>query len=322
MPPKKRNPLHHHRPTLFEEPLPIPSIVPQEYNPPPASIYDAGDWEAKRNRLNNKTYLHGYIVHPQDAILEYPETTTSRNLRIAHIIPVDPQSFRNPISSVQYSMRETGGIENVKCRLLVDTSVPNDPQYARCYKITTECKPKVVLFTVKAHLIFFYLGNGTKLCDYLDQTLSRPIHTFVTPQGLRANDHNPPPQITAEREVFERTLALYCSLVADGCHGPSSAQTKTGPESEMVDDLSDSEGSSDGEIPSFSRASTVRPMETDSENRDASTSDPRLLYRPSRSKRPLGCPGKILLQTEKQTGKHFLRYRHHYYAVHYADRIA
>lgn len=142
MPPKKFNERHHRRPTLDEDPLPLPSKAPPHtYIPLHSRVFTQEEIASESDRLNQKTRIQKIAVHPPNTILEYPETSESQESRIGHVIPIDPNAFRNPLRNVQYSLSNCGQDNEVKCRLLVDES-SDDPhkRYASCYKISSTCE--------------------------------------------------------------------------------------------------------------------------------------------------------------------------------------
>ncbi|KAG8988603.1 hypothetical protein FRB90_002658, partial [Tulasnella sp. 427] len=217
----RSNPRHHRSPGHSEPPLPIPSYAPPPYNPPRAQYYTSAETAQKFNRLNHVTFLSARIDHPQDAVLEYPETTADTS-KLAHIFKIDPNAFRNPTHNIQYSFQVTGGSENLKCQLLQVQDNDGFPVPAVCYKMRGDC-------------------CGVKLCNFSSNTHSFPSHTFVDLESTQSQP-SPPLPFSAKREVFEKTLALFCSVKVDGCHAdaegtPSNTITNDitpGEESELV----------------------------------------------------------------------------------------
>ncbi|KIO26910.1 hypothetical protein M407DRAFT_7585 [Tulasnella calospora MUT 4182] len=301
---------HHHSPSSTEPPLPVPPHAPPLYNPPPARPYTATEIRKKANRLNHITFLSARADHEINAVLEYPETTADAS-KLAHVFKVDPNAFRDPSHNIQYSFQVTGGAEDLKCQLLQVENGDGLPVAANCYKIRGQC-------------------CGVKLCNFASVTQPLPSHTSV---DLNAGPlwSSPTPRFTAKQEVFEKTLALFCSIKVDGCHasvvGETTGQQRTTTDTEeeaysstqpvdftamentLVQLLSHhGHGTTSGNASSTANGAEDPNSEDDGEL-DAEGEvevDERLLYRPSRSRRGLTCPGVINLRVGKKTGKSYL----------------
>lgn len=161
-----------------------------------------------------------------------------------------------------------------------------------------------------------------------------PSHTFV---DLNAAPFpaSPTPLFTAKREVFEKTLALFCSIKVDGCHANVSGGTAgqaTDSHTSATPDEDDEAPPSDqpvnssqiestliellaggGQSPASGTTSAAADTESDMEYDDEIDAegeievDERLLYRPSHCHRIITCPGTISLRVGKKTGKSYLR---------------
>ncbi|KAG8934916.1 hypothetical protein FRC01_012965, partial [Tulasnella sp. 417] len=280
MPPKKFHEQHHHRPTLDEDPLPLPpNAPPHTYNPQPSRAFTENEVTQGLHRLNQKIRLNHIAHHPANAIVEYPETTDLLESRIAHVFMIDPDAFRNPLRNVQYSLDNCGQDNNVKCRLLIDETC-DDPQ---------------------------------------GRTFTSDVaHTFITPSRILPS-HSPAEPPVAHKEVFEKTFGLFCSIMLEGCSAQP-LNVEQDSESDTDDEGSQTglAEATIGGSPELAIASNKekdatpveeRPNADDCDSQLAvdDVRDPRSDLRPTRSKRKLGCRGQIIAQKDKTTGKTFLR---------------
>lgn len=139
MPSAKVNPRHHRQPQLDETALGLPDRIPsRDYFPQPAHVLTGEERDNGKDRMTQKMRVTAIAYHPLDAVLEYPETSTSPSQRVAHVFAVDPAAFRNPKLNIQYSLLSKGGTENVKCRLLENDDDEKDGPPS-CYKTSTLC---------------------------------------------------------------------------------------------------------------------------------------------------------------------------------------
>ena len=139
MPVLRRNPAHHWPPSISDDPYPLPDRAPPDYFPEPAVEVPDEVKLAKKNRVNQQTTYHRIIEHPIDYAIEYPETTDSKDERIAHVVPILPDAFRDPTLSSQYSWWSGGTHDHISCRLLED-----DEGYAQTYIVNHKCKISVL----------------------------------------------------------------------------------------------------------------------------------------------------------------------------------
>lgn len=148
-------------------------------------------------------------------------------------------------------------------------------------------------------------------------------HTFVTPNDLHRNNPSEPTW-DAQREVFEKTFALWTSILSDGCNsrldiklGPSSTTTSSSSSAPLSHSTTpvNSRSASPSPAPSTPEPSTA-PSPGNEERLSASgaqSPDPRLKYRPARSKRPTTCGGRIQLKRDPASNRHYIWYVQEYF---------
>ncbi|EJD41424.1 hypothetical protein AURDEDRAFT_169588 [Auricularia subglabra TFB-10046 SS5] len=175
----------------------------RKYEPPPARAFTPEEIAAKRNAINHKTKVHALIDHPFGAVVEYPQTGTAAGEIIAHRFPVDPERPFMPYHSFQYSLGGNCGAHDAKCSLINEDGKP------------VECK------------VYSYQCTGVRACSFHGDNASgraegQHSHSFTSPSRQAAlreaqmRTHEATAS-DAEREVFMRTLAFYCSVQHDGC---------------------------------------------------------------------------------------------------------
>lgn len=115
-----------------------PDITPaSDYEPLAARRFTPAEINASANCLNRKSRVDAIIVHPLGAIVEYPETGSHHNERVAHRFLVDPANFYHPKADFQYSLGDKhGGHKNVHCYLLRD----KNGDAVLCDQVQTSCK--------------------------------------------------------------------------------------------------------------------------------------------------------------------------------------
>ncbi|KZP33349.1 hypothetical protein FIBSPDRAFT_718116, partial [Athelia psychrophila] len=151
---------------------------------------------ASANCLNRKSRVDAIIVHPLGAIVEYPETGSHHNERVAHRFLVDPANFYHPKADFQYSLGDKhGGHKNVHCYLLRD----KNGDAVLCDQVQTSCK-------------------GLKICSRCPRSTSHVQHSFISRRTLApSNTPSAPSASHAEEEVFVKTLGFACALKDRGC---------------------------------------------------------------------------------------------------------
>lgn len=193
---------------------PSPSVQGSLYEPPAARRFTSDDLRRRiaGSVLTRQTSVAALVDHPLGAIVEYPETGTVLDERIAHRFTVDPAKFSHPKSNFQYSLGDDhGGCKNVQCGLLTDDS--DTP--VLCSHIHTSCECLVIfLFFVCSH--FPRLGKGLKICSSCPHPGGQG-HCFTSRSTLPVPACALAHASSAEEEVFMKTLAFFCVLKDKGC---------------------------------------------------------------------------------------------------------
>ncbi|KAJ7883219.1 hypothetical protein B0H14DRAFT_2565011 [Mycena olivaceomarginata] len=131
------------------------------------------------NRITRQTYAHGIVELPLGAIVEYPETGQNSGFAIAHKFAVDPPSEFHPKLNIQYSFGDNhGGRSGATCGPILSGS---NGMPARCNNLKIACK-------------------GLKVCSARGLS-SKPAFAVDA----------------AAKEVFDNTLAFFCTLLEKGC---------------------------------------------------------------------------------------------------------
>lgn len=299
--------------TLPTQLPPVPLLAPPPYFPTHATPFTPEQRAAKLHKLNHSTALRSSIVHPLYAVLEYPETSEAKTDKIAHIFTVDPAYPRPPKSNIQYSLDHKGSDgRSYNCEQLRH---PDDR--TRCATGRTEwlhCTYSYFTAPRLPLMLMLFSGKGVKCCTFHPQFTGS--HTFVTPTDLDRS--NPARVYNAEREVFEKTLALWTSVLADGCN--SKLKIKLGPPtttSPSASGVASPEPTLQGSAPSTTPSRVGSPASTnqgpDADNADgisdgssSDSPDSRLEYRSKRDRRPLTCRGKILLKKDQASDRFYL----------------
>ncbi|KAJ7788049.1 hypothetical protein B0H14DRAFT_2398806 [Mycena olivaceomarginata] len=160
------------------------AVLGSQYCPPAAREFTSQEISAGLDCVNRQSYVHHLVDHPLGSIVEYPETGTSIGTGIAHRFSVDPANFHHPRESFQYSLGDShGGDSHVHCGqlLLGRTGLP------------------AVCFHKKLSA-----GKGLKYCS------ARSLHPLAPALQLDAI-------ADAKKEIFVKTLGLYCVLAEKGC---------------------------------------------------------------------------------------------------------
>lgn len=142
-------------------------------------------------------------------------------------------------------------------------------------------------------------------------------HVQVTPNDVPALA---PILTTPEHESFEKTLSLYAAIQVEGCSAPALSSTKDSPAPGEPQSEPDSGPSTPSRRSSLSSSSSATPLDSaeplsrrssQSSSRvapaDAEPINLRAEFRSQRSRRKLGCAGKIVLMMEKSTSRYALQ---------------
>ncbi|KIJ36290.1 hypothetical protein M422DRAFT_261437 [Sphaerobolus stellatus SS14] len=191
----------------------VPSTI--NYIASPAAPYTSEDIHSGHNRTTYKARAQKFIQHPENAIVEYPETGSFNGEAIVHIFPLPPgtsQEDFDPKLNIQYGIwGKHGSRPNVRLFLFPQ----EDKSFPLCSQFKAEC------MAVKK---CSYLGHP----DFSSSILGgQPIPPFVD---------------SAEREVFMKTLGLFCALMQNGClFNPEIDNSDSDDEEENEEDVSDTE---------------------------------------------------------------------------------
>ncbi|KZV80129.1 hypothetical protein EXIGLDRAFT_781386 [Exidia glandulosa HHB12029] len=100
---------------------PHPAILATRHRPPPATVLSAYDIALGLNKITRESSAYALILHLPNHIVEFPQSGSSANERIAHIFSVDPDAIYHPKDDFQYSFdKGHGAKENKICQLLRD----------------------------------------------------------------------------------------------------------------------------------------------------------------------------------------------------------
>ncbi|KAF8186521.1 hypothetical protein K438DRAFT_1596387 [Mycena galopus ATCC 62051] len=162
--------------------------------------------DVKLNRANTLDILYHY---PVDAVVEYPETSSTG--LVGHLFRMDPDNWVNPILNVVYSRGKPAGQtiagKEVFTDILRDSSTD---EAVPCVHSHTTCQ-------------------GSKICPYSDvDALSLP-HTAATRADVkeRLKNDREHRQLSASpsKDVFMRTVGYLAAIKKLGCRRPLSEET-------------------------------------------------------------------------------------------------
>ncbi|KAG1887408.1 uncharacterized protein F5891DRAFT_967475 [Suillus fuscotomentosus] len=172
------------------------------YIPPPARPFTDEDRVREFHRVTRRTSAHSLVEHPVGAIVEYPQTGQYANESVAHIFHIDPTTSKSslrPQSSFQYSLGDGHGGKTIsRCLMLRDA----EGHPVSCTSLKTSCTSLKICSARKRDMSTHHSTNIFEVSSHC-QTVSR-------------TDSNSPAS-AADREIFERTLALYMALYERGC---------------------------------------------------------------------------------------------------------
>ncbi|KIJ53274.1 hypothetical protein M422DRAFT_242411 [Sphaerobolus stellatus SS14] len=159
-----------------------------QYNPATPVWFTPGEIRSKKSQLTRQAYVHGWIEHPPEAIVEYLQSGEIEGEGIAHFFNVNLSgaSFVNPKDNLQYSLGEPQGIhQHVQCRQLRDIETG---EFMDCIQQKLSC-------------------HGIKTCSF--NSSSRSMASSPSPTM--------PAQFDAQRELFTKTVGFFCALIENGC---------------------------------------------------------------------------------------------------------
>ncbi|KAH0831831.1 hypothetical protein J3R83DRAFT_12681 [Lanmaoa asiatica] len=183
-------------PSLTRCSSPSLAVSASRYLPPPARSFTPDEIDQRLYKINPKLSVHRIVIHPPRSIVEYPQTGESDNTGVAHVFPIDPDTFENPKSSFQYSLGDShGGRPGVRCSLLTN----DEGEQVPCTRTYLSCR-------------------GLKVCSaHDDKSATNFGHSYTSLEQVRTQLVPAPWVDTAKAEVFMKTLALFCSLNEHGC---------------------------------------------------------------------------------------------------------
>ena len=211
---------------------PSPAVSASRYLPPPARSFAQDEINQWLYKINSKLSVDRIVIHPPDAIVEYPQTGESKDIGIAHVFPINPDAFENPKSSFQYSLGDShGGRPGVRCSLLTDEK----GEQVSCTQTFLSCR-----YITSTHFCTnFTTGRGLKVCSAHSETSTTSFaHSYTSLEQVRMQLVPAPWVDTAKAEVFMKTLTLFCSLSEHGCSFRNTLEFGTAT---IVDKESDSE---------------------------------------------------------------------------------
>jgi len=186
------------------------------YTPPTPFFFDKSA-RPKVTRLAVSA-VDAIIDHPLGALVEYPFSGLEPGHSIAHRFAIDPRSYIDPRRNIQYSLgRDSkGGHPNTGCLIFSRGVSVKEP--VLCNQIKTSCKYFISISILLTRPCLLHLGNSIRCCRFVGPSVSR---------------YGPSVAIEdTSREVFEKTLGLYETLLMRGCHGFSGELEISGSDSE------------------------------------------------------------------------------------------
>ncbi|KAF8152705.1 hypothetical protein K438DRAFT_2079307 [Mycena galopus ATCC 62051] len=160
-------------------------------------------------KINRETTLDVLYRYPVDALLEYPETSSTGS--IGHLFHMDPKNWTNPILNVVYSRGEPSG-----------QTLPGKEVFVNIltHAVTGEKVPCVMRHTT---------CQGSKVCPYGDLDVLSLPHTSATRADIKErlqNDRYLRLESTSPtKDVFLRTVAYLAAIQRMGCRRPLTEET-------------------------------------------------------------------------------------------------
>ncbi|KIJ39135.1 hypothetical protein M422DRAFT_258014 [Sphaerobolus stellatus SS14] len=148
---------------------------------------------AGRNRTTSQGYTQKFIRHPENVIVEYPETGNLSSEAVAHIFPYQPdeQEDFDPKLNIQYGIwGKHGSRKNVRLFLLSEE----------------EEKPLPISHQFKGECM------GVKKCAYTGILPTLSVNVQHPSSGSMRKFVD-----SAQHEVFMKTLGFFCALMQNGC---------------------------------------------------------------------------------------------------------
>ncbi|KIJ47868.1 hypothetical protein M422DRAFT_248459 [Sphaerobolus stellatus SS14] len=164
-----------------------------KYIPPSVTLYTAEEILAGRNRTTSQGYTQKFICHPENVIVEYPETGNLSSKAVAHIFPYwpDEQEDFDPKLNIQYGIWGKHGSRRNVCLFLLSEG---------------EEKPFTISHQFKAECM------GVKKCAYTGILPTLSVNVQHPSSGSMGKFVD-----SAQHEVFMKTLGFFCALMQNGC---------------------------------------------------------------------------------------------------------
>jgi hypothetical protein len=119
---------------------PLLSLI--KYTPNAPEYFSAAEIAEKKNRSTLFSSIQARVLHPLNAVLEYPASGLQTGEAIGHIFRIDPARILeefNPKKNIQYSLGGSqGGRESLRAFLLRDFS--KDGESPLCSQEKLSCK--------------------------------------------------------------------------------------------------------------------------------------------------------------------------------------
>lgn len=127
---------HSLTPSISSSFGPSPGVIASCYLPQPACKFTQDKVRQHLHKINSKLTADQIVFHELNAIIEYTQTGDTPFQAVAHVFHIDPNHFKHPKDSFQYSLGDNhGGLKNVRCSLLRDDSGKEVP----CDQLMTSC---------------------------------------------------------------------------------------------------------------------------------------------------------------------------------------
>ncbi|KAF8588888.1 hypothetical protein K439DRAFT_1613228 [Ramaria rubella] len=188
--------------SLHTSPIPVADATPNFdtdlcYLPARAGVHGI----QQEFKLTRQSVVHAVIDHPLGVIVEYSESGGLGNA-IAHRFNINPLEY--------YSLGDTkGGHKNVNCYLLESAASLGEPIKCSQTKVSCRC---------------------VKHCEFSIATSQDSLQA-----GGGHNSHSSLLQ-DVRREVFEKTLALYVTIISQGCSVETEAKISAANNEDTDDD--------------------------------------------------------------------------------------
>lgn len=133
-------------PSPFPSSSPAPAVLVSRYEAPRSRPFTDNEFKRSAHKAIREKSADRVIEHPLNAIVEYPEMGDGRDITVAHIFNIRPDSFYHPRFNFQYSLGDGhGGRGKVTCKMLWDAS----GKPVKCSKLRTTCGSFLLLMYLR-----------------------------------------------------------------------------------------------------------------------------------------------------------------------------